>query len=222
MPASVFRRALLPVSDQQVLSSARAAHRVGWGFISLYTLAYMSTSLLFLAPVLVTLALKVISLVGSKQAPGELGAGRRRRRPGGHGRQSVLRPDERPHRLAAGHAAAVDGHRPGGRFRRHRNRRAGPQRPGPAGRVVHRPVVLQRAARHHGGGAAGPGSVRAARPGLRCAGCLLPHRLGLRHVPGQAVRRQPARHVPGPVRDRRPLRPPFHGHPERSSARPLG
>ena len=33
-------------------------------FISLYTLAYMSTSLLFLAPVLVTLALKVDSLVG--------------------------------------------------------------------------------------------------------------------------------------------------------------
>jgi MFS family permease len=46
--------------------------RVGWGFISLYTLAYMSTSLLFLAPVLVTLALKVISLVGSGRAPGNL------------------------------------------------------------------------------------------------------------------------------------------------------
>ena len=41
-----------------------AAHRVGWGFIVLYTLAYMSTNLLFLAPVLVTLALKVDSLVG--------------------------------------------------------------------------------------------------------------------------------------------------------------
>lgn len=27
-----------------------APHRVGWGFISLYTLAYMSTNLLFLAP----------------------------------------------------------------------------------------------------------------------------------------------------------------------------
>ncbi len=39
-----------------------AAHRVGWGFISLYTLAYMSTNLLFLAPLLVTLALKVDSL----------------------------------------------------------------------------------------------------------------------------------------------------------------
>jgi MFS family permease len=48
------------------------AQRVGWGFISLYTLAYMSTSLLFLAPVLVTLALKVNSLVGIKQAPGSL------------------------------------------------------------------------------------------------------------------------------------------------------
>ena len=27
-----------------------AAQRVGWGFIALYTLAFMSTSLLFLAP----------------------------------------------------------------------------------------------------------------------------------------------------------------------------
>jgi MFS family permease len=49
-----------------------AVHRVGWGFISLYTLAFMSTSLLFLAPLLVTLALKVNSLVGIKQAPNSL------------------------------------------------------------------------------------------------------------------------------------------------------
>jgi MFS family permease len=49
-----------------------AEHRVGWGFISLYTLAFMSTSLLFLAPLLVTLALKVNSLVGIKQAPNSL------------------------------------------------------------------------------------------------------------------------------------------------------
>jgi len=50
----------------------KAAHPVGWGFISLYTLAYMSTSLLFLAPLLVTLALKVDSLVGIGRAPGSL------------------------------------------------------------------------------------------------------------------------------------------------------
>ena len=49
-----------------------AVHRVGWGFISLYTLAYISTSLLFLAPLLVTLALKVNSLVGIEQAPNSL------------------------------------------------------------------------------------------------------------------------------------------------------
>src|SRR5438874_9162406 len=49
-----------------------AAHRVGWGFISLYTLAYMSTCLLFLAPLLVTLALKVNSLVGIDRAPNSL------------------------------------------------------------------------------------------------------------------------------------------------------
>ena len=46
--------------------------RVGWGFISLYTLAFMSTSLLFLAPLLVTLALKVNSLVEIEQAPNTL------------------------------------------------------------------------------------------------------------------------------------------------------
>ncbi len=47
-------------------------HRVGWGFISRYALAYMSTSLLFVAPLLVTLPLKVNSLVGIKQAPNSL------------------------------------------------------------------------------------------------------------------------------------------------------
>src|SRR3954454_2448688 len=47
-------------------------HRVGWGFIALYTLAFMSTSLLFLAPLLVTLALKVNSLVGIDRAPNSL------------------------------------------------------------------------------------------------------------------------------------------------------
>ena len=46
--------------------------RVGWGFVSLYTLAFISTSLLFLAPLLVTLALKVNSLVGIGQAPSSL------------------------------------------------------------------------------------------------------------------------------------------------------
>jgi hypothetical protein len=49
-----------------------AALRVGWGFIWLYALAYMSTSLLFVAPLLVTLPLKVNSLVGIKQAPTSL------------------------------------------------------------------------------------------------------------------------------------------------------
>jgi MFS family permease len=48
------------------------AHRVGWGFISLYTAAYMSTCLLFIAPLLVTLALKVNSLVGIDRAPNSL------------------------------------------------------------------------------------------------------------------------------------------------------
>jgi hypothetical protein len=41
-----------------------AAHRVGWGFMSVYTLAFMSTNLVFLTPLLVTLSLRVNSLVG--------------------------------------------------------------------------------------------------------------------------------------------------------------
>jgi MFS family permease len=51
---------------------APAVGRVGWGFITLYALAYASTCLLFVAPLLVTLALKVNSLVGIKQAPNNL------------------------------------------------------------------------------------------------------------------------------------------------------
>ena len=71
------------------------AHRVGTGFITLYTLAYMGTFLMLLAPVLVTLALKINSLVGPEQAgTDELGPGRRRRCPAGHVRQPALRPDE--------------------------------------------------------------------------------------------------------------------------------
>jgi MFS family permease len=67
-----------PSAQRQLPSTARlerasaAAQRVGWGFIALYTLAFISTSLLFLAPLLVTLALKVNSLVGIEQAPSSL------------------------------------------------------------------------------------------------------------------------------------------------------
>ena len=52
--------------------SAPIERRVGWGFISLYALAFMSTSVLFLPPLLVTLPLKINSLVGIKQAPNSL------------------------------------------------------------------------------------------------------------------------------------------------------
>src|SRR5436309_4502753 len=49
-----------------------AVRRVGPVFVVLYTLAFLSTSLLFLAPLLVTLALKVNSLVGTERAPNSL------------------------------------------------------------------------------------------------------------------------------------------------------
>ena len=60
------------VADDALQPGAPAAHRVGWGFISLYMLAFMSTNLVFLAPILVTLPLKVNALVGIKAAPGSL------------------------------------------------------------------------------------------------------------------------------------------------------
>ena len=49
-----------------------AVNRVGWRFVALYTLAYMNTCLVFLAPVLVTLALKINSLEGIDKAPDSL------------------------------------------------------------------------------------------------------------------------------------------------------
>jgi MFS family permease len=45
---------------------------VSWGFVSLYTLSYAGGALLFLAPLLVSLALKVNNLVGIDDAPKNL------------------------------------------------------------------------------------------------------------------------------------------------------
>ncbi len=184
----------------EVVPEAPAALRVGWRFISLYALAYMSTCLVFLAPALVTLALKVNSLVGIDQAPTEPGAGHRHRRVGVDGRQPVLRPAERPHLVVVGDAAAVDAHRSRRRLVRHPRRGVGTRHRGRPRRLVHRPAALQRAAGRDGRRPAGPGPGRPARPGLRCAGRLPAHRRRDRHLPGPAVQRAPARDVPGPVR----------------------
>ena len=62
----------LPPRPVAVAHDEPARDRVGSRFIALYTLAYMSTCLVFLAPALVTLALKVNSLVGVEKAPGRL------------------------------------------------------------------------------------------------------------------------------------------------------
>jgi MFS family permease len=48
------------------------AAKVGRGFVVLYALAYTSTSLVLITPLLVTLALKVNSLVGTQRAPNHL------------------------------------------------------------------------------------------------------------------------------------------------------
>jgi hypothetical protein len=59
-------------AEAALQAGSPAARRVGWGFISLYTLAYLGTVLVLLAPLLVTLALKINSLVGIHQAPASL------------------------------------------------------------------------------------------------------------------------------------------------------
>ena len=221
-PAS-HRRAR-PIADRTAAEAAPGpepppvAHRVGWGFISLYALAYMGTILLFLAPLLVTLALKVNSLVGIERAPNSLAL------VAGIGALLAMFANPFFGRMSDRTSSRLGMRRPWmviglvGGSARHPRRRGGAQHPGRPGRMVHRPAVLQRAARRHGGGAAGPGPGRPTRPGLRCPGRLPAHRVGERHLPGPAVHRQPARHVPGPVRDRRVLHPALRGHAERSPA----
>ncbi len=52
--------------------AAAVAPSVGRGFVTLYVAAYLGTCLMLIAPLLVTLALKVDSLVGIDRAPGRL------------------------------------------------------------------------------------------------------------------------------------------------------
>lgn len=66
------------MSEQSAADPGRQAPSVeaapvSWGFIALYALAYLGTNLVFLAPILVTLALKINALVGIDQAPAALG-----------------------------------------------------------------------------------------------------------------------------------------------------
>ena len=56
----------------EATASVRAPGRVGWRFVSLYALSYAGGALLFLAPLLVSLALKVNHLVGLQDAPRNL------------------------------------------------------------------------------------------------------------------------------------------------------
>ena len=58
-----------PATDRRTVLNVRP---VGRGFVSLYALSYAGGALVFLAPLLVSLALKVNSLVGIDQAPKNL------------------------------------------------------------------------------------------------------------------------------------------------------
>jgi MFS family permease len=61
-----------PRTDGRTAASEHPAARVGSGFIVLYAMSYTGGSLLFLAPLLVSLALKVNDLVGIDAAPRNL------------------------------------------------------------------------------------------------------------------------------------------------------
>jgi MFS family permease len=62
-----------PADSEAVLPAAPIAlSEVGKLFVVLYALAFLSTTLLFIAPLLVTLALKINSLVGLERAPSSL------------------------------------------------------------------------------------------------------------------------------------------------------
>jgi MFS family permease len=63
---------LSDVEERAIHGLEGPVRRVRWPFIVLYALAFMSTSLVLIAPLLVTLALKVNSLVGIKHAPNSL------------------------------------------------------------------------------------------------------------------------------------------------------
>ncbi|MBF4764465.1 MFS transporter [Nocardioides islandensis] len=63
-----------PANVHESLASSDAARsrRVGWSFVASYAAAYLATSLVFIAPLLVTLALKVNALVGTDRGADSL------------------------------------------------------------------------------------------------------------------------------------------------------
>src|SRR5215210_3945631 len=60
------------ITDSPTSVRGKPSARVGWMFVASYAGAYLATSLVFIAPLLVTLALKVNSLVGTERAPNSL------------------------------------------------------------------------------------------------------------------------------------------------------
>ena len=113
------------------------ADRVGWTFISLYAVyvgVHQHQPAVPCAPAGHP-GVEGQLAGGDRTGTQQPGVGHRDRRPVGNGGEPVLRQAERPHRLAAGYAAALDADRPGGRFPRHPPSGAGPQHCGGPGRL---------------------------------------------------------------------------------------
>ena len=196
--------------------------RVGRMFIAVYAAAYLATSLVLIAPLLVTLALKVNSLVGTERAPNSL---------------SLI--------AGVGSLVAMVGNPLFGRLSDRTTSRFGMRRPwmliGLAGGSVGILVValaptvwvvlvgwclaqlfFNAHAGRSRGGAARPGPGRAAREVAGVLGVCLPDRVGRWDLRGQGLHRQRARDVPGAVRDRRVLHRRCSSITRRPPARPRG
>ena len=173
-----------------------APERVGWRFVTLYALSYTGGSLLFLAPLLVSLALKVNDLVGIEAAPRNL---------------AMV--------TGIGSLFSIVANPLFGRLSDRTTSRVGMRRPwmvtgvalgaagtltvatatsidGRARRLVRVSGVLQRHPRRSGRRAAGPGSVRAAGDGLRASRVERAGGVGRRHLPRPGIQWLDAADVP--------------------------
>ena len=144
--------------DPVVSSEVAGPPPVGRAFIGLYALAYIGTILVFLAPLLVSLSLKINALVGIERAPAAVA---------GAGTGALLAmfanpffgkmSDRTTSRLGMRRPWMVTGLLGGsvGIL----VVALGAQHPGGSARLVHHAAVLQRAARRSRRRAAGPGAV---------------------------------------------------------------
>ena len=176
-------------------------------FVVLYASAYVGTILLFLAPLLVSLSLKVNALVGTERAPNNLSL------VAGTGAFLAMFANPFFGRMSDRTASRLGMRRPwmmlgllGGSPRDPRGS-AGTEHRGRPDRLVHRLGVPQCPARSAGGRSSRSGPCRPTRSRRGRPGHLPADRLGEWHVRRPALHRQHPGNVHGSLRDRWVFRP---------------